>query len=102
MRVGSDDKAETEVRDGNLMKNAWIDTMESYLKEKENNWYQTPSNVVGVLVDPISGKPVSTDSAHKKIFYYIKGTQPLSDDNDLEAAFHEMNEEKKGDSDPVS
>ena len=71
MWVGYDDNAETEVSDGNLMKNAWIDTMESYLKEKENNWYQTPSNVVGVLVDPISGKPVSTDSAHKKIFYYM-------------------------------
>ena len=95
MWVGYDDNKETEVSDGNLMKNAWIDTMESYLKDKENNWYKTPSNVVGVLVDPISGKPVNTDSIHKKIFYYIKGTQPTQDDTDLEAAFHEMNEEKK-------
>lgn len=91
MWVGYDDNQPTEVSDGTLMKNAWVDTMESYLKEKENNWYQIPSNVVGVLVDPISGKPVTTESKHKKIFYYIKGTQPLSNDNDLEAAFEEMN-----------
>ena len=91
MWVGYDDNKETEVSDGTLMKNAWADTMESYLREKENNWYKTPSNVVGVLVDPISGKPATTDTKNKKIFYYIKGTQPLAEDNDLEAAFAEMN-----------
>lgn len=91
MWVGYDDNSETEVSDGTLMKNAWVDTMESYLREKENNWYKTPSNVVGVLVDPISGKPATAESTHKKIFYYIKGTQPLADDNNLEAAFAEMN-----------
>ncbi len=91
MWVGYDNNEETEVSDGTLMKNAWADTMENYLREKENNWYQTPSNVVGVLVDPISGKPATNDTKNKKIFYYIKGTQPLADDNDLEAAFHEMN-----------
>lgn len=91
MWVGYDDNQETEVSDGSLMKNAWVDAMEGYLKDKEDNWYETPSNVVGVLVDPISGKPATTESKHKKIFYYIKGTQPLSDSNDLEAAFSEMN-----------
>ncbi len=91
MWVGYDDNKETEVSDGTLMKNAWADTMENYLRDKENNWYKTPSNVVGVLVDPISGKPATTESKNKKIFYYIKGTQPLADDNDLEAAFHEIN-----------
>ena len=91
MWVGYDDNRKTEVNDGNLMKNAWVDTMENYLKDKENDWYETPSNVVGVLVDPISGKPATAESKNKKIFYYIKGTQPLSDDNDLEAAFAEMN-----------
>ncbi len=91
MWVGYDDNQETEVSDGSLMKNAWVDAMEAYLKDKENNWYKTPSNVVGVLVDPISGKPATETTKNKKIFYYIKGTQPLSDDNDLEEAFAEMN-----------
>ncbi len=91
MWVGYDDNRETEVSDGSLMKNAWVDAMEAYLKDKENNWYETPSNVVGVLVDPISGQPATETTKNKKIFYYIKGTQPLSNDNDLEEAFAEIN-----------
>lgn len=90
MWSGYDDNRESAVSDGNLMKNAWIDTMEGTLKDKKDNWYKTPSNVVGVLVDPISGKPATDASKHKKIFYYLKGTQPLSSDNDLETAFKEM------------
>ena len=57
-------------------KNIWADTTEKYLKDKEKKWYKIPSNVVGVLVDPISGKEASTNSKKKKILYYLKGTEP--------------------------
>lgn len=92
--MGYDDNRPTEVSDGTIMKNIWVDTMEKYLKDKENNWYKTPENVVGVLVDPISGEPATEKSTHKKIFYYIKGTQPYSTNQDLEesiATFKETN-----------
>lgn len=92
--MGYDDNRITEVSDGNIMKNIWVNTMENYLKDKENNWYKTPSNVVGVLVDPISGEPATEESTHKKIFYYINGTQPLVTNQNMEdsiATFKENN-----------
>jgi len=92
--MGYDDNRETEVSDGTIMKNIWVDTMETYLKDKEDNWYKTPENVVGVLVNPISGEPATETSTHKKIFYYIKGTQPYSTTQNLEdsiATFKETN-----------
>ena len=33
--------------------------MEAYLKDTEETWYDMPNNVVGVLVDPISGLPAA-------------------------------------------
>ena len=92
--MGYDDNRVTEVSDGNIMKNIWVDTMEAYLKDKENNWYETPDNVVGVLVEPISGEPATIDTTNSKIFYYIKGTQPYSTNKDLEESievFKEVN-----------
>lgn len=92
--MGYDDNRTTEVSDGTIMKNIWVDTMETYLQDKENNWYKTPENVVGVLVDPISGEPATETSNHKKIFYYIKGTQPYANSDNLEesiATFKETN-----------
>ena len=29
--------------------------MEKYLKNTKDDWYQKPENIVGVLVDPITG-----------------------------------------------
>lgn len=79
--MGYDDNKETDIKEGNNMKNIWVDTMEEYLKEKENNWYKTPENVVGVLVNPITGEIATEESNKTKIFYYIKGTQPLFEQN---------------------
>lgn len=93
--MGYDDNRETDVNIGSTMKNLWVDTVESYLRDKEDNWYKTPENVVGVLVDPITGEPATETSTHTKIFYYIKGTQPYSTNQDLEesiATFKEINE----------
>ena len=54
--------------------------MEEYLKDKKAKWYKTPDNVVGVIVDPISGKP-TTDNNKATMFYYIKGTEPNYEEN---------------------
>ncbi|HHW69267.1 MAG TPA: PBP1A family penicillin-binding protein [Tenericutes bacterium] len=82
--TGYDDNKPTIPSDGLAIKNAWVDSMESYLKDKEDNWYQLPSNVVGVLVDPISGKLATNNTKNKKIMYYIKGTEPTNKEASLD------------------
>lgn len=84
MWTGFDDNKETELIDGSNMKMAWADSVESYLKDKKTPWYDMPNNVVGVLIDPISGKPATTETKKKKMLYYIKGTEPTEDKPDLD------------------
>ena len=74
--TGYDNNHPVDSRDSSNIKNTWIDIMESYLNDKKDNWYKTPNNVVGVAIDPISGKAVTSGKA--KILYYIKGTEPTS------------------------
>ena len=64
----------TEVIAGN--KSSWITSMEAFFKEKDATWYKTPKDIVGVLVNPITGNPVTNNSENKKILYYLKGTEP--------------------------
>lgn len=84
--VGYDDNSNVVVSDYMYTKNIWADTMEAYLKGIEEHWYQMPSNVVGVVVDPISGLPIDNSSKKKKILYYIKGTEP----NNNQVVFDEV------------
>ena len=62
------------------IKNIWVDATEGYLKDHEDNWYKQPSNVVGVLVNPITGRPAKESDEHKKIMYYVRGTEPTNSD----------------------
>lgn len=74
---GYDDNREVEVKDGNISKNIWLETVEEYLKDKESNWYETPNNVVGIPLDAVTGEKAYDD---KKMFvyYYIKGSEYVS------------------------
>ena len=74
--LGYDDNKEMDNNDFKYSKKIWANAMENYLKDKEVNWYNIPDNVVGVIVDPITGNLATNDSSHKKILYYIKGTEP--------------------------
>ncbi len=78
--VGYDDGSDLESSTSVQAKNAWAYTMENYLKDYKDNWYKKPTNVVGVLVDPINGKPVKNNSTKKRILYYLKGTEPTGDE----------------------
>lgn len=90
---GYDDNKDTEVSDGSHMKNLWVDIMENYLKDKKDNWYETPSNVVGVLVNPITGEIASNDTKKKKVFYYIKGTEPSTVKNSFDSSISTVKED---------
>lgn len=87
MWTGYDDNKDVSSSDSSNLKNAWVDIMESYLEGKtdEETWYETPSNVVGVAIDPISGK-AATDSSKAKVLYYIKGTEPTENKSSLDEA----------------
>ena len=75
--AGYDDSSTipTEVIAGN--KDSWITSMEAFFKEKDATWYKTPKDIVGVLVNPITGNPVTNNKENRKILYYLKGTEPI-------------------------
>ena len=80
--IGYDDNRSLNTSEYKYSQNIWYKSVEAYEKGKSNDeiWYELPSNVSGVFVDPISGKPVTSDSQKKKLMYFIKGTEPLTTD----------------------
>ena len=82
--TGYDDNKKTTSSDGLINKNVWADIVENYLKDKETSWYTAPKNVVGVLIEPVSGNLATNDSKKKKLTYYIKGTEPYVSNEDLD------------------
>jgi membrane peptidoglycan carboxypeptidase len=97
--TGYDDNRVLEKNDSGYHKNIWIDTMENYLDNNNNNniWYDKPDDVVGVLVNPITGEMAKEGDKNTKIFYFVKGTEPVDNNsNDLEAVWKEKEEEKIG------
>ena len=74
--IGYDDNKDLAESDFKYSKKIFANAVENYLKDKETNWYDIPENVVGVVVDPITGNLATDESEHKKILYYIKGTEP--------------------------
>ena len=81
--------------EGGYHKDIWIDTMETYLKDKDNTWYKMPDDVVGVMVNPINGQLAKEGDKLSKIFYFLKGTEPTFNNTDLESVFKENNKKKE-------
>jgi membrane carboxypeptidase/penicillin-binding protein len=80
MWSGYDDNTNSDTSNGKELKFAWRDIAENYLKNKKDKWYDLPDNIVGVLVDPITGIPATSNTKNPTMFYYIKGTEPTFDD----------------------
>ena len=94
--TGYDDNKKIDSTKYSYHKNIWIDTMESYFKNHEAQWYDIPDNVVGVLVNPINGTLIDDNAEKKEMFFYIKGTEPTTNNEtkDLEAVFKEGQKSK--------
>ena len=90
---GYDDNRESPAEDNQISKNIWYETIEECLKDKDDSWYEIPNNVVGVLVDPISGELPDKNTKHKRMFYYIKGTEPTYQDINLDVLIPTLKEE---------
>ena len=96
--LGYDDNKELLNDDFKYSKKIWANTVETYLKDKDIKWYDLPENVVGVIVDPITGNLATDNSLNKKILYYIKGTEPsyiqeVFDEYTTDTKFENKNEE---------
>lgn len=91
-RLGYDDNSDLPKNTSTIMQNMWADTIETYLKDKENNWYEMPENVVGVLIDPISGN-LADSTTKKQLAYYIKGTEPYLEELDLDSIIPTIKED---------
>lgn len=78
---GYDNSSKTDTTVGKQIRSMWVETIENYFQDKKAHWYKTPKNVVGSLVDPISGQITNENNKKATIFYYIKGTQPSYDDS---------------------
>jgi len=88
--TGYDDNRAIESGDSSFHKDIWIETMEGYFKEKETSWYDVPDNIVGVLVNPLTGEISKSGDKKKKLFYFLKGTEPHEDVGyDFESVFRE-------------
>jgi 1A family penicillin-binding protein len=71
---GYDDSSEVQAKDGMISKNIWVDATEGYLKSKDSSWYETPSNVIGIPLDAITGE--ENPSKDKMfVFYFVKGSE---------------------------
>ena len=47
-----------------ITKEIWVDSTEGYLGDSEDVWYETPENVVGTILDSVSGEKAKS---HKTI-----------------------------------
>ena len=88
--TGYDDNRQFTSNDTSFHKDIWIETMEGYLKDKKSNWYKAPNNIIGVLVNPITGEISKADDKKSKMFYFVKGTEPYTNQSyDLDSVFKE-------------
>ena len=77
---GYDDNKEVKTSEYKYAQNIWINSIEEYLNDKNPSWYEKPNGVVGVMVNPLTGKPATDNDKNKKIFYYLKGSEPSNED----------------------
>lgn len=75
---GYDDNSEVQAKDGMIAKNIWVDATENYLKDKDDSWYETPSNVVGIPLNAITGEE-NPPKDNMFIFYFVKGSENFDD-----------------------
>ena len=75
---GYDDGKEVDSSESKVAKQIWADTMEGYFKDKNPIWYDIPEDVVGVLINPVTGELAKETDNKKHVCYYLKGTEPSS------------------------
>ena len=72
---GNDDASEVNPSKNYITKNIFAETV-SKIKNNSlsDTWYTKPEDVIGVLLDPITGEETK-DSSKAALFYFIKGSE---------------------------
>lgn len=76
--VGNDDGSEVSSTKSFISKNIFADTI-SFVNQDKNNdsWYETPDDVVAILLDATTGNEVK-DKEKSALFYYVKGSENIN------------------------
>ena len=63
----------------------WYKSIEYYERNipAGDEWYEMPKNVSAVLVEPIAGRLATDQDKKKKMMYFIKGTEPVSTEQEV-------------------
>lgn len=83
--VGYDDNQPLKTSEYKYAQNIWYQSIEYYEKNVKpgEEWYEMPKNVSAVLVEPISGRLATDADKKKKMMYFIKGTEPVDDSQEV-------------------
>lgn len=71
--TGNDDNSHVDTDYASITKKIWASTVENTLVNVDNHWYETPQNIIGVFLDPITGNYSENSDV---LFYFVKGTEP--------------------------
>ena len=77
---GYDNNDVLEVKDGMISKNIWADTMR--IVNTNATWYDTPNNVVGLPLNPITGE-TPKEGEKSTIFYFLYGSELHNHDTEF-------------------
>ncbi|WP_337019460.1 PBP1A family penicillin-binding protein [Oceanobacillus massiliensis] len=90
--TGYDDNRRMEVvSESAYAKEIWAVYMEAVHQGQPEDTFDLPSGVIGIPIDPLTGKRATPDCEHSRIMYFEKGTEPREyctehdDENELEA-----------------
>ena len=72
--IGNDESKDIDNEASKYSKEIWLETMESYLEDKQNTWYEKPTNVISTIKNAIDGT-INTKNKNNTLFYYVKGSQ---------------------------
>ena len=72
--VGNDEAKDIDSMASYYSKNIWLDTLETYLSDRDVTWYVQPQNVIGMVQDGVTGK-ADLQSKNNTVLYYVKGTE---------------------------
>ena len=83
--VGYDDNQSLKTSEYKYAQNIWYESIEYYERniDSGDGWYEMPDNVSAVLVEPISGRLATNEDKKKKMMYFIKGTEPTSNEQEV-------------------
>ena len=71
---GYDSNQLIDTADYQISRNIWLDTIEHYESKMNDNWYDTPNNVVAIPKNAITGSNDFNKNNYYN-FYYVNGTQ---------------------------